>query len=71
MAGPAGGRSGLDRVAALFLFGVIVFNPPLLRVFGVGATVFGWPLLYVYILGVWGAVIVMLALHLERDGRGG
>ncbi|MGQ9366856.1 hypothetical protein [Azospirillum sp. ST 5-10] len=63
-------RPGADRVVALFLLGAILFNPPLLRVFGAGDTLFGWPLLYVYILGVWAAVVGLLALHLERD-RGG
>ncbi|WP_035694019.1 hypothetical protein [Azospirillum halopraeferens] len=66
MPAPGGGPGRIDRVVALFLLGAIAFNPPLLRVFGAGETVFGWPLLHVYILGVWAAVIVLLALHLER-----
>lgn len=62
-------RAGSDRLIALFLFGLVAFNPPLLRVFGVGETVFGMPLLYVYALGVWAAVIGLSAVFLERGGR--
>ena len=58
-----------DRLVALFLVAAVAFNPPLLRVFGVGDSVFGWPLLYVYALGVWAGVIVLSALHLERGGE--
>ncbi|MBB3267401.1 hypothetical protein FBZ82_107108 [Azospirillum brasilense] len=62
-------RAGADRLIALFLFGVVAFNPPLLRVFGAGDTLFGLPLLYVYALGVWGGVIALSAVLLERRGR--
>ena len=58
-----------DRLVALFLIAAVAFNPPLLRVFGAGGTLFGWPLLYVYILGVWLGVIVLAALWLEGRGR--
>ncbi len=61
--------AGHDRLIALFLAAAVLFNPPLLRVFGAGDTVFGWPLLYVYVLGVWGGVILLAALHLERGER--
>ncbi|HYG87672.1 MAG TPA: hypothetical protein VD978_15540 [Azospirillum sp.] len=54
---------------ALFLFAAVAFNPPLLRVFGADDTLFGWPLLYVYILGVWAGVIALSALLLERGGE--
>ena len=58
-----------DRLVALFLIAAVAFNPPLLRVFGAGDTVFGWPLLYVYMLGVWAGVIALSALWLERGGE--
>ncbi len=63
------GRTGADRLIALFLFGVVAFNPPLLRVFGMGDTLFGLPLLYLYALGVWGGVIALFAVLLERRGH--
>lgn len=58
-----------DRLVALFLAAAVAFNPPLLRVFGAGDTLFGLPLLYVYALGVWGGVIALSAMLLERRGR--
>ncbi len=63
-------RAGTDRLIALFLFALVAFNPPLLRVFGAGDTLFGLPLLYVYVLGAWGLVIALSARLLERGGRG-
>ena len=56
-----------DRLVALFFAGVVAFNPPLLRVFGAGDSVFGVPLIYFYIFVVWSAVVALLALHIERQ----
>ncbi|MBP2293158.1 hypothetical protein [Azospirillum rugosum] len=67
---PPPAKAGTDRLIALFLFALVAFNPPLLRVFGAGDTLFGLPLLYVYVLGVWAAVIALSARLLERGGRG-
>ena len=53
-----------DRLVGLFAMGVVAFNPPLLDLFH--GTVFGWPVLYVYIFGVWALLIAALALVLER-----
>lgn len=66
--GPAIQPPKSDRLVALFLFGTFSFSPPLLRVFGVPATVFGWPLLTVYVFALWAVLIALLALHVE--GRG-
>lgn len=65
-----------DRLIALFLFGVVLLNPPLLEVFGAGHTVFGWPLLAVYLFAVWALLIVFLAIYVEvylarRTGKSG
>ncbi len=54
-----------DRLIALFLLGVVAFTPPLLRVFGGAFTVFGWPLLFIYIFLVWAAVVVLIAVDVE------
>jgi hypothetical protein len=67
--GVGGGRAGSDRMVVLALVAAVAFNPPLLRVFGAGDTVFGLPLLYTYIFVVWAAVILAAALHIERSGR--
>ncbi len=62
-----------ERMGALFLFGVLALNPPLLHVFDAGgdAMVFGVPLLYVYIFLAWAVLIVLMALVLNRPVRGG
>lgn len=59
-----------DRLAALILAACALFNPPVLRAFGAGTMVLGWPLIYVYIFCVWGAVIACAALLLDRRGGG-
>lgn len=50
------------RLAALFFAGCVAFCYPLLAVFNVPATVFGLPVLYVYVFGAWAAVILLAAL---------
>ena len=42
-----------QRLAALFLLGVLLFNYPLLALFNRATLVAGVPLLYVYIFGAW------------------
>jgi len=55
-----------DRMVALFLLGLVLFNPPLLRLFGVEGAILGVPVLYAYILGAWGVVIALAAAAAER-----
>jgi hypothetical protein len=54
-----------DRLVGLFALGVVVFNPPVLWLFS-DATLLGWPLLFVYLFGAWGALTAMIALTVER-----
>jgi hypothetical protein len=56
-----------DRLIALFLLALVLFNPPLLQAFGAPGFLFGWPALMLYIFGVWLAVIALLALAVERQ----
>ena len=56
-----------ERVIALFLFGLVAFNPPLMRVFGVPEFVFGVPLLFAYLFLCWGLLIGLLAWQVECD----
>ena len=58
-----------DKLIGLFVLGVIALNPPLLPLFD-GATLFGWPLLYVYLFVVWAGLIGAVALVVERRNRG-
>ena len=66
--GSPGSPSG-ERLVALFLLALVLFNPPLLKAFGAPGTLFGWPALLVYIFGAWAAVIILLGLAMERRQR--
>jgi hypothetical protein len=54
-----------DRLIGLFVLGAILFNPPILNLFG--GTVFGWPALYVYLFVAWGLIIAGVALVAARN----
>ena len=54
-----------DRLVGLFALGLILFNPPTIWLFS-GATLFGWPRLFVYLFCAWAALIAMIALTVER-----
>jgi hypothetical protein len=63
-----------DRLIGLFLLGAILFNPPILNLFG--GTLFGWPALFLYLFGAWGLIIAGVALVMGRgesapEQRGG
>jgi len=57
-----------QRLVALCLLGILLFNYPMLAVFNVDATVFGIPLLYFYFFAAWGLLIALMALAAERRG---
>ena len=50
------------RLVALFLFGFVLFNYPILSLLNPDILVFGLPLLYIYIFGIWGLLILLAAL---------
>ena len=50
------------RLVALFLFGLILFNYPILSLLNLDILVFGLPLMYIYIYGIWGLLILLAAL---------
>jgi hypothetical protein len=54
-----------DRLVGLFALGLFLFNPPLLQLFA-GATLVGWPLLFVYLFCAWAALTALVALTVER-----
>jgi hypothetical protein len=54
-----------DRLVGLFALGLILFNPPTLWIFA-SSTLFGWPLLFVYLFCAWAALTAMIALTVER-----
>ncbi|MGH6942789.1 MAG: hypothetical protein ACREH6_01025 [Geminicoccaceae bacterium] len=56
------------RLIAVFLFGVVLLNFPLLAVAEAGGALFGLPPIFVYLFGVWAALIGLLASIAERKG---
>jgi hypothetical protein len=55
-----------QRLAALFLLGVLLFNFPLLQLFAREGMVLGIPLLYCYVFCAWALLIGLIALVVER-----
>ena len=56
-----------QRLLAVFLLGVLLFNYPLLALFNRAAEAFGVPVVYAYLFGAWALVIGLLALVIERS----
>ncbi len=50
------------RLFALFLFGCLLFNYPILSLFNLELFLFGIPLLYLYMFAAWTVLIVMIVL---------
>jgi hypothetical protein len=57
-----------DQLIGVFALACVLLNPPLLDLFS-ARTVFGWPLLYVYLFLAWGVVIGCIAIVTERRKR--
>ena len=55
------GKTG-DRIVALFLLGVLALNAPILSLFSSEGTVFGAPILYLYLFTAWATLILLMAL---------
>lgn len=60
-----------EKLAALFLLGILMFSPPMMGIFDAGAlvTVFGVPLLYFYLFAAWAACIGLAAWIVSRSRR--
>jgi hypothetical protein len=56
-----------QRLIALFLLGVILFNYPLLYLFNQSHEVAGIPILYTYIFIAWGLLIAAFAWVIEKS----
>lgn len=55
-----------QRLVALFLLGVLLFNYPLLQLFARDGLVLGIPLVYCYIFIAWAVLIGLIAIVVER-----
>jgi hypothetical protein len=49
----------------LFVVGLLVFNPPLLLMFDTTDSIFGLPVLYVYLFLSWAFLVGLAALSME------
>jgi hypothetical protein len=50
------------KLIGLFLLGYLLFNHPLISLFNLPALIWGIPLLYAYLFGVWALIIILMAL---------
>ena len=53
------------RLLAVFVFGCLMLNAPLLSIFDKPVEVLGLPLLYVYVFAVWIGLIGLIAWIIE------
>lgn len=51
-----------QRLVALCMLGMLLFNYPILALFNVSSLLFGVPVLYFYIFIAWAALIALMAL---------
>jgi hypothetical protein len=55
-----------QRLVALFLLGLLLFNYPLLDLFAGPGLLLGIPVLYVYVFCVWALMIGLMAIVVEK-----
>jgi hypothetical protein len=55
-----------QRLVALFLLGLLLFNYPLLDLFAGPGQIFGVPILYVYVFSVWALLLALMAIVVEK-----
>lgn len=55
-----------QRLVAIVLLGCVLFNYPVLSLFSKPGTLFGIPILYLYLFAVWALLIGVIAWVIER-----
>ncbi|MEZ5933868.1 MAG: hypothetical protein R3F54_18335 [Alphaproteobacteria bacterium] len=55
----------------LFAVGLLAFNAPVLRLFDTSASIFGVPVLFVYLFLSWACLILLLAISIDGARRAG
>ena len=58
-----------ERLLALVIIGAIALNYPFISLFSVASTLFGIPVLYLYLFLVWGGFIFLAALIVTQKGQ--
>ncbi len=57
-----------QRLVAVILLGCVLLNYPFLRLVDGPQEVFGIPVLFAYVFGVWAALIALMAYIIEKRG---
>lgn len=65
----AGSRGARDAATMLPFIAIVLFFPPIILIFARPATLFGLPLIVVYIFAVWAIVIAAASLLSRQLGR--
>ena len=58
------------RLVGLFLLGSVLFNYPILSILNRDTLLFGIPILYLYLFGVWALLILLTAMVTGRTRYG-
>lgn len=58
-----------QRLVALFLFGCMLLNYPLLSLFDSDTRLWGVPILFGYVFAVWALLIAVIALVVETPSE--
>ena len=58
------------KLAGIFFLALLVFNFPMLGIFGKGQSLLGIPVLYIYIFVVWLGIIFLLFVNLRKQNDG-
>lgn len=60
-----------ERLVAVAILGFLALNFPMLSVFDLQQLLFGIPVLYCYLFGIWFGFLIAVALIIERRTRAG
>jgi hypothetical protein len=55
-----------QRLAVVFVVGLLLFNYPLMSLASSDTTLFGIPVLYLYLFGSWALIVATMAFIIER-----
>ncbi|HKX30531.1 MAG TPA: hypothetical protein VJ302_22765 [Blastocatellia bacterium] len=58
-----------QRLVGLFLLGCLLLNYPLLSLVNRARAVMGIPIMYLWLFAVWGLLIALMAIVVERSGN--
>ena len=65
----AGRNRTAERLVGLVFLTALLFNPPILTLFSIDSSIFGLPVMFLYVFVSWGAVIAMTGLGARRFTR--